>query len=90
MYNVSSLVEEELQRICSLLERMPPSELEKWLALEDRQLTFSCSDPEMDAADMNSRGFEVPGPALRQVRHLRIRLMIRFHPGSDVIKIVVY
>jgi len=89
MYNVPDLVE-ELQRICSFLERMPPSELEKWLALQDRQLTFNCADPEMDAADMNTRGFEIPGALVQRVRRLRLRLMIGFHPAADVIRNVIY
>jgi hypothetical protein len=44
----------------------------------------------MDAADMNTRGFEIPGPVLQRVRHLRIRLMIGFHPAADVIRNVLY
>jgi hypothetical protein len=89
MYNVPDLVD-ELQRICSFLEKMPESELEKWLALQDRQLTFSCSDPEMEAADMNTRGFAIPGALIQRVRRHRIRLMIGFHPGADVIQNRVY
>lgn len=89
MYRVSDPVE-ELQRICSFLERMPEEELQKWLALQDRQLTFSCSDPEMNAADMDARGFGIPGPLLQRLRRLRIRLMIGFHPAADVIRNVVY
>jgi hypothetical protein len=80
----------ELDRICSFLERMPPEELEKWLALQDRQLSFSCGDPEMDAADMNTRGFAIPGPLLQRVRRLHIRLMIGFHPAAEMIRNVVY
>jgi len=82
MYNVSDPVA-ELDRICSILERMPPAELDKWLALQDRQLSFNCSDPEMDAADMDNRGFAIPGPLLQRVRRLRIRLMIGFHPAAE-------
>src|ERR1700722_10165185 len=52
MYHVPDLTG-ELDRICSLLEQMREAELEHWLALPDRQVSFGCSDPEMDAADMN-------------------------------------
>jgi hypothetical protein len=83
MYNVADVVG-ELQRICSFLEQMPPSELEKWLALQDRLLTFCAADQEMDAADMNIRGFEIPGPFIQRVRNLRLRLMIGIHPTTDV------
>jgi hypothetical protein len=89
MYHVLDMIE-ELQHICSFLERMPQCELEKWLALQDRQLTFSCSDPEMDAADVNSRGFEIPGPVLLRVRSLRLRLMIGFHPAAEVVWNSIY
>jgi hypothetical protein len=44
----------------------------------------------MDAADMNARGFQIPGPLLQRVRRLRLRLMIGFHPAADVIRNVVY
>jgi hypothetical protein len=89
MYRVNEPVD-ELQRICSFLERMPEEELQKWLALQDRQLTLSCSDPEMDAANMDTVGFNIPGPVLQRVRRLRIRLMIGFHPDADVIQDVIY
>jgi hypothetical protein len=89
MYNVLDPVE-ELDRICSFLERMPQAELENWNALQDRQLSFGCSDPEMDAADMNKNSFQIPGPLLQRVRRLRIRLMIGFHPAADVMQNVVY
>lgn len=65
-------------------------ELQKWLSLPDRQLTFNCSDPEMDAANMNTAGFYIPGPVLQRVRRLRIRVMIGFHPAADVIQNVIY
>lgn len=89
MYSVEDPVQ-ELQRICSFLERMPDEELQNWLALQDRQLTFRCSDPDMDAATMNTVGFDIPGPVLQRVRRLRIRLMIGFHPAADVIQNVVH
>ena len=89
MYHVHDLVV-ELECICSFLERMPEAELEKWLALQDRQLSFNCSDAEMDAADMNNKGFAIPGPVLQRVRRLRLRVMIGFHPAADVITSVVY
>ncbi|HEY7336070.1 MAG TPA: hypothetical protein VH639_14370 [Bryobacteraceae bacterium] len=69
---------------------MPPEELDKWLALQDRHLSFNCSDPEMDAAEMDTRGFAIPGALLQRVRRLRIRLMIGFHPAAEVIRDVVY
>jgi hypothetical protein len=89
MYHVLHPVE-ELDRICSFLEWMPQAEFEKWQALQDRQLKFSCSDAEMDAADMNSLGFQIPGPLIERLRRLRIRLMIGFHPGTEVIQSVIY
>jgi hypothetical protein len=89
MYSNNDPVD-ELQRICSFLERMSESELEKWLALQDRQLTFNCSDPEMDAANMNAAGFQVPGPVVQRIRHLRLRVMIGFHPGASIIQNVTY
>ena len=89
MYHVSDPVE-EIELICSFLERMPETEFQKWLALPDRQLSFNCSDSEMDAADMNARGFAIPGALLQRVRRLRLRLMIGFHPGAEVIRSVVY
>jgi len=61
-----------------------------WVALQDRHLSFDRADAEMDAADMNVRGFQIPGPVLQRVRRLRIRLMIGFHPAADVITNVVY
>jgi hypothetical protein len=84
MYRVLDMVE-ELQHVCSFLERMPESELEKWLALQDRYVTFSAADPEMDATDVNSRGFAIPGAVLVRVRRLRLRLMVGFHPATDVV-----
>jgi hypothetical protein len=84
MYNVLQPVE-ELDRICSFLERMPQPELEKWLALQDRQLQISCGEPEMDAADVDARGFQIPGPLIQRIRHLRIQLTIGFHPAAEVI-----
>jgi hypothetical protein len=80
----------ELERICSFLERMPDVEREKWLALQDRQLTFSCSDPEIEAAEMERHGFHIPGQVIRRVCTLRLRLMIGFHPASKVISNVIY
>jgi hypothetical protein len=63
MYRVPDMVE-ELPHICSFLKQMPESELEKWLALQDRYVTFSAADPEMDATDVNSCGFAIPGAML--------------------------
>lgn len=81
---------DELQRICSFLEQMPASELENWLALQDRQLTLSCSDQEMDAANMNTAGFSIPGSVVQRIRRLRIRVMIGFHPATEVIRHIDY
>jgi hypothetical protein len=74
----------ELDRICSLLEQISEAGLERWLALPDRHVSFGCSDAEMDAADMDTSGFQIPGPLLQRVRRLRIRLMIGFHPGAAI------
>jgi len=89
MYAVPDLVH-ELEHICSFLEQMPDVEREKWLALQDRQLTFSCRDPEIEPAEMDREGFYIPGPLLRRVRKLRLRLMIGFHPASKVMSQVIY
>lgn len=89
MYCVPDLVA-ELERICAFLERMPEVEMEKWLGLQDRSLTFSCRDREMDAAEMDAKGFTIPGAALRRARRLRIRLTVGFHPSAAVIRNVAY
>jgi hypothetical protein len=88
-YKVPDIVQ-ELEHICSFLERMPDLEREKWLALQDRQLTCSCTDTEIGAADMDSPGFHIPGPLLRRIWRLRIRVMIGFHPASNVTRQVIY
>lgn len=89
MYNVLQPIE-ELDRICAFLERMPQAELEKWLALQDRQLKFSCGEPEMDAADIDACGFQIPGPLIQRIRNLRIQLNIGFHPYAEVIYSGIY
>jgi len=89
MYNVANPVQ-ELEHICGFLERMRESEREKWLGLQDRQLTFSCSDPEIEANEMERLGFHLPGLVLQRVFALRIRLMIGFHPATAVISNVIY
>lgn len=75
----------ELDRICSFLERTAQTELEKWPALQDRQLQISCGEPEMDAADVDARGFKIPGTLIQRIRNLRIQLTIGFHPAAEVI-----
>ena len=89
MYSVSDPIY-ELEHICSFLERMSTVEREEWMALQDRQLTFSCSDSEIEAAEMESKGFHIPGPVLHRICALRLRLMIGFHPASKVISNVIY
>src|SRR5579883_3343531 len=89
MYHVLDPIE-ELQHICSFLEQMPEPEMERWLALPDRQLTFGCGDPEMDAADMNTRGFQIPGAVIARMRRLQLRVMIGIHPAAKVIGNLIY
>ncbi len=69
---------------------MPVLELEQWLDLQDRQLTFGCSDTVMDSAEMNANGFRIAGLVFQRVRRLRLRMMSGFHPASKVITNIIY
>jgi hypothetical protein len=83
MYSVADPVS-AIDIVCSILEQMNPEAMDAWYALPDRFLRVSCGDSEMDAADLDSRGFSIPAEIIRRVRHLRLRVQVTFHPHAKV------
>jgi hypothetical protein len=83
MYAVQDPVA-SLDSVCSFLEQMTPAALAIWLSLPDRYLRMSCTDTEMDAAEMNTRGFFFPPNLIQRIRRLRLRLSVGFHPQAKI------
>lgn len=70
---------------CSVLERMSPTALEHWFALSDRFLHITAGDSGMDASELESIGFVIPGDMIRRMRQLRLRVQVTLHPQAQVI-----
>ena len=81
MYRVSDPAV-ELTAVCQFLENMNPEVLAIWLSLQDRYLSMSCCDTEMDVAELDTRGFLIPPDLIRRIRRLRVRLQVSFHPQA--------
>jgi hypothetical protein len=73
-----------LDSVCSFVEQITPAALAIWLSLPDRYLRMSCTDTEMDAAEMNIRGFFLLPDLIRRIRRLRLRLSVGFHPLAKI------
>jgi hypothetical protein len=73
-----------LAAACLFLEQMTPAALEAWLSLPDRFLSMSCSNTEMDLAQMNTTGFSIPPELIVRIRRLGLRLRVSFHPHTKV------
>ena len=69
---------------CSVLEQMSPTALEHWYALSDRFLHITAADVDMDASNLESAGFMIPGEVIRRIRKLRLRVQITLHPHAKV------
>lgn len=72
----------ELDAVCQFLDGMSADAMVIWLSLQDRHLSMSCGDTEMDAAEMDTRGFHIPPELIRRIRRLRLRLQVSFHPHA--------
>ena len=79
MYRVSDPAV-ELAAVCQFLKGMTPDAMAVWLSLQDRYLSMSCGDIEMDAAGLDTRGFIIPPDLIQRIRRLRLRLQVSFHP----------
>jgi hypothetical protein len=74
----------ELNAVCQFLEQMAPMALDIWLALQDRFLSISCGDTEMDATNMDTLGFFISPELIQRIRSLRLRLRVSFHPRATI------
>jgi hypothetical protein len=83
MYDVGDPLS-ELDAVCEFLEKMTADAMVIWLSLQDRYLSMACGDTEMDAAEMDTRGFHIPPELIRRTRRLRLRLRITFHPHATI------
>jgi len=81
MYEVGDPLS-ELSAICRSLETMTPKAMVTWLSLQDRYLLIDCGDAEMDAAEMDTRGFFIPPDLIQRLRRPKIRLRVSFHPHA--------
>ena len=81
MYDVGDPLS-ELDAVCRFLEGMSPDAMAIWLSLRDRYLSMSCGDNEMNAAELDTRGFVIPPELIRRIRRLLLRLQVSFHPQA--------
>jgi hypothetical protein len=89
MYRVSDPAA-ELAAVCQFLEGMAPEATAAWFSLQDRYMSMSCGDTEMDAAEVNTRGFFISPDLIRRIRQLRLRLQVSFHSQAATRIIVDY
>ena len=72
----------ELDAVCRFLEQMTAEAMAIWLSMQDRYLSVSCGDIEMDAAELSTRGFFIAPELMQRLRRLKIRLRVSFHPHA--------
>jgi hypothetical protein len=56
-----------LDAVCQLLERMTPAAMASWLSLQDGYLSISCGNTEMDAAEVDPRGFLIASELIQRL-----------------------